>query len=71
MTSFVSAVPWFAIIIPYIVVALSAQLLHGRFWQSPILAMLLITISWHFRGSINDYECFKFPGYSSEFFSGI
>jgi cell shape-determining protein MreD len=44
MTSFVSAVPWLAVIIPYIVVALSAHLLHGRFWQSPILAMLLITI---------------------------
>lgn len=44
MTSVFTAVPWLAVIIPYVVVALSAQLLHGRFWQSPILAMLLITI---------------------------
>ena len=44
MTSFVSAVPGLAVIIPYIVVALLAQLLHGQLWQSPILAMFLITI---------------------------
>lgn len=44
MTSFVSAVPGLAVIIPYIVVAFLAQLLHGRLWQSPILAMLLVTI---------------------------
>jgi cell shape-determining protein MreD len=44
MTSIFTAVPWMAVMIPYIAIALSAQLLHGRFWQSPILAMLLITI---------------------------
>jgi hypothetical protein len=44
ITSLVSAVPWLAVIIPYFVVALVAQMLHGRFWQSPILVMLLITI---------------------------
>jgi cell shape-determining protein MreD len=42
--SIFTAVPWMAVLIPYIVISLSAQLLHGRFWQSPILAMLLITI---------------------------
>ena len=44
MSSFVSAVPGLAVIIPYIVVAFFTQLLHGRLWQSPILAMFLITI---------------------------
>jgi hypothetical protein len=44
MTSFVSAVPGLAIIIPYIVVAIFAQILHNRLSQSPILAMLIITI---------------------------
>jgi len=44
MISFISAVPWLAIIPPYIIIALLAQLLHSRLWQSPILAMLLITI---------------------------
>jgi hypothetical protein len=44
MASVFTAVPWLAVIIPYVVIALSAQLLHGRFWQSPLLAMLLITI---------------------------
>jgi cell shape-determining protein MreD len=44
LASIFTAVPWLAVVIPYIIIALSAQLLHGRFWQSPILAMLLITI---------------------------
>ena len=44
MTSFVSAAPGLAVIISYIVVAFLAQLLHGRLWQSSILAMFLITI---------------------------
>jgi cell shape-determining protein MreD len=44
LASIFTAVPWLAVVIPYIVIALSAQLLHGRFWQSPILAMLLITL---------------------------
>ena len=44
MTSLVSAVPWVAVITPYFVVALFAQMLHSRFWQSPILVMLLSTI---------------------------
>jgi cell shape-determining protein MreD len=44
MVSFVSAGPGLAVIIPYIVIAFFAQLLHDQLWQSPILAMLLITI---------------------------
>jgi hypothetical protein len=44
MTSFVSAVPWVAVIIPYLLVAFFAQLLKNRLWQSPISEMFLITI---------------------------
>ena len=44
IASVFTAVPWLAVIIPYLLITLSAQLLHGRFWQAPILAMLLITI---------------------------
>ena len=44
MTSLVTAVPWIAVISPYLVVAILAQSLHSRLWQSPILAMFLITI---------------------------
>jgi rod shape-determining protein MreD len=44
MASFFTAVPWLAVVIPYVLVALSAKLLHSRLWQSPILAMLLITM---------------------------
>jgi hypothetical protein len=44
LASIFTAVPWLAVVIPYIAIAFSAQLLHGRFWQSPILAMLLITL---------------------------
>jgi len=44
MMSIVSATPWILVMIPYLVVAVSAQLLHSRIWQSPILAMLVITI---------------------------
>lgn len=39
-----SQVNWLAIVIPYFVILVFTQLLHGRFWNSPILAMLLVTI---------------------------
>ncbi len=67
MTSFVSAVPWLAVIIPYIVVALSAQLLHGRFWQSPILAMLLITIFGTFVVQLTAMSALNFQDISINF----
>jgi len=40
--SFVTKVPWPAIILPYVLVTFTAHLMQGRIWQSPILAMLLM-----------------------------
>lgn len=42
--SLYSKISWLAIIPPYLIVIVVTQLLHGRFWNSPILAMLLMTI---------------------------
>jgi hypothetical protein len=46
--SIFSRVTWLAIIIPYAAVIVITRLLHGRFWDSPILAMLIMTISGSF-----------------------
>jgi cell shape-determining protein MreD len=39
-----SQVHWWAVIIPYLLILLMTRQLHGKFWNSPILAMLLMTI---------------------------
>lgn len=44
MMSFVTKVPWPAVWLSYFLVALIAHLLHGRIWQSPIMAMLLMSL---------------------------
>jgi rod shape-determining protein MreD len=44
LLSLFSAISWPIIVIPYSIILFLAQLLHGRFWNSPILAMLLVTI---------------------------
>jgi len=44
MMSFVTKVPWPAVVLSYFLVAVTAHLLHGRIWQSPILAMLLMAL---------------------------
>jgi len=41
---FYSQVNWLAIILPYTVILVITRLFHGRFWNSPILVMLLMTI---------------------------
>lgn len=41
--SFVTAAPYWSIILPYLVVVWLARHLHSRMWQSPLLAMMLIT----------------------------
>ena len=43
--SFTSALPWPAIFLPYLTVALLARQLHSRIWRTPIFAMLLVTIA--------------------------
>lgn len=44
MMSFVTKVPWPAVILSYFLVAVIAHLLHGRIWQSPIMAMILMAL---------------------------
>jgi rod shape-determining protein MreD len=44
MVSFTTAMPWPMVMIPYGLVLWLAQILHNRFWQSPILTLLLVTI---------------------------
>ncbi len=45
LVSFVSALPWITVLLPYLAIALLARQLHSRIWQSPIFGMLLITIA--------------------------
>ena len=42
--SFVTKVPWPAIILSYVLVTFIAHLMQRRIWQSPILAMLLMAL---------------------------
>lgn len=41
---FFSKISWLAIVISYTIVILMTQLIHGRFWNSPMLTMLIMTI---------------------------
>ena len=45
MVSFVSALPWITVLLPYLAIVLLARFLHSRIWRSPIFGMLLITIA--------------------------
>ena len=42
--SFFSQVTWLAMVFPYLFIILITRLLHGKFWNSPLLAMLLMSI---------------------------
>ena len=42
--SFISAQPFPLSLITYLIIAWMTRLMHGNIWQSPILAMMLITI---------------------------
>jgi len=44
LIGFVTKVPWYAILFPYLLVSIFSHSLHGRIWQSPIFAMLLMAI---------------------------
>lgn len=48
LVGFVSALPWLALLIGYFAVVGLAQILQGRVWQAPLLAMFSVT----FLGSI-------------------
>jgi len=41
---FVSGIQWFVPVISYIVVVFLAQILQGRVWQAPLLAMFLVSL---------------------------
>jgi rod shape-determining protein MreD len=41
--SFITAAPYWSIILPYLTVVWLARHLHSRIWQSPLIAMMLIT----------------------------
>jgi hypothetical protein len=42
LVSFVSAMPWFVVIVGYLFVVLLAQVLRQRVWQAPLLAMFSV-----------------------------
>ncbi len=42
--TFFSQVNWPAIVIPYLLIMMITRFLHGKFWNSPLLAMLLMSI---------------------------
>ena len=48
MVAYVTALPWYVPVSGYLVVMLMARLLRRRVWQTPVLAMFLVT----FAGSI-------------------
>ena len=48
LVGFVSALPWFTPVLGYFAVIAVAQMLQGRIWQAPLLAMFSVT----FLGSI-------------------
>jgi cell shape-determining protein MreD len=42
--SLFSQMTWLALVFPYLFILLITRLLHGKFWNSPLLAMLLMSI---------------------------
>jgi cell shape-determining protein MreD len=42
--SFYSQVTWLTMVIPYFFIVLITRLLHGIFWNSPLLAMLMMSV---------------------------
>lgn len=45
ITGFSSAIPWFIFPVSYLLIIILAQRFKSRVWQSPILAMMLMTAS--------------------------
>ena len=43
LMGFVSAVPWYASFISYLVIAGLSRFLNKRFWQSPLIALFIVT----------------------------
>jgi cell shape-determining protein MreD len=42
--SLFTKINWLAILLPYLIIFMLTRVLHTRFWNSPILAMLLVSI---------------------------
>jgi cell shape-determining protein MreD len=51
IVSFVSAVPWYANLLPYLFIAFISRFLSKHFWQNPLIALLVIV----FIGSLVEY----------------
>ena len=43
LVGFVSGIPWFVPVLGYLTVVLLAQILQGRVWQAPLLAMFVVS----------------------------
>jgi hypothetical protein len=43
LISFVSAVPWYAAFASYLLVAVISRFMNRHFWQSPLIALVLVT----------------------------
>ena len=43
MLGFISSMPWLILVVGYLVVVFAAQVLQGRVWQAPLLAMFSLT----------------------------
>jgi hypothetical protein len=42
IASFVSAVPWYAILVPYLGAAFISRFMNKHFWHNPLIALLIV-----------------------------
>jgi cell shape-determining protein MreD len=42
IVAFVSAVPWYAILLPYLFIAFISRFMNKHFWHSPLIALFIV-----------------------------
>jgi cell shape-determining protein MreD len=42
IVSFVSAIPWYVVFIPYLILAFISRYMNHHFWHNPLIALILI-----------------------------